>query len=238
MDINPFEFAGKTARRATETVDDLNQFLLNAVWDHTPAVLLGESKIAKKHSDSIREQIDHSLRHGDVTEAAHQMRREIYFCSTIDRLAGSKNELAARSGLKAVEEGLPPVAIGIRMDHATDNPVKNGFYTSEPDRIDVDLRNFRKWYEAQPLFALKEHLKLSAKVKHAESTGEPIKPQDIYSLAKFNFAFADLNLHFQDRIAANRYFADGLKYTKAAKEAGANITYLEEMSRRVGDRMR
>lgn len=112
MDINPFELAGKTVRRAYETVEDAYYLSQEVIADTIPyKLVLGDPGWAREHSEGIIDSAYKALNHNDIDEVAHQFHRELYFSSIVDKLAGSPNEAAAKSGLEAVERKEPASAI-------------------------------------------------------------------------------------------------------------------------------
>lgn len=229
---NLFEASCKTARRVFEGLDDTNSLLLNSVWDGTLG-FLGQDKIAKGHSNEINDQIKNSLRHGDLDEAALQMRRELFFCSTVDGLAGSKNELAARAGLRAIEKGLPPISIVSAMDHATDDPEKSGYFTRESDVIDVQLKDYKEQYENDPDRYCHSRVKLKNQIEQATAKNEPIDPQDRCKLAMYDLGYADRKANTSDADTVKKYVVEAKEMLKAAKKDGADTSLLDRVAARV-----
>lgn len=233
---NLFESTGKAVRGFAESFDDASQLFLNSVWDHSPGVYLVQDPLAKPHSDDIKQQIDMSLRHGDTEGAAEQMRRELYFCSTIDSLAGSKNELAARAGLKAIEKGLPPLTVMEAMDHATDDPTKDGLYSKESDVIDAQLKQYQDRYEADPAKFCHQRVKLHHQITEATKNHTPINPKDQCELAMYDLAFTDLKAKAGDRVV-EKFYLEAKEMLKAAKKAGADTAKLDKIADRVGSHL-
>jgi hypothetical protein len=112
MDINPFEIAGKTVRRTFETLDDTYNLLEDSIFASSPMRFVApHANFAESNTENIMEAADKALAHNDIEEAHYQFRREIYFSSLIDRLAGSPNEVAAKAGLDAIEQKSSACAI-------------------------------------------------------------------------------------------------------------------------------
>jgi hypothetical protein len=115
MDINPFEIAGKTVRRTYETVQDAYMLTEEKFCHSLPmSPLVGSSDWADTNTSEIMNAAQQALKHNDIEEASHQFRRELYFSSLVDKLAGSPNEAAAQAGLDAVARHENACAI----DHA------------------------------------------------------------------------------------------------------------------------
>jgi len=119
MDINPFELAGKTLRRTYETIEDTYS-LSEEVFCHSlpMKLVLGNCEWARGQSATIMDAAHQALKHSDVEEAAHQFRRELYFSSLVDKLAGSPDQVAAQVGLDAMDKKASPSAIEKAIDDA------------------------------------------------------------------------------------------------------------------------
>lgn len=229
---NLFEATCNTARRIVEGLDDTNNLLLNSVWDGTFG-FIDQDKIAKHHSDEINDQIQKSLRHNDVDGAAEQMRRELFFCSTVDGLSGTKNELAARAGLAAIEKGLPPIAIVSAMEHASDDPEMAGFYTKEPDVIDAKIKNYKEQYERDPDSYCHQRVKLKTQIEAAMKSHEPIDPKDRCQLAMYDLGFADRKANTEKEDVVRKYVVEANEQLKAAKKDGYDTSLMERILARV-----
>lgn len=119
MDINLFELAGKTARRTYETVEDAYTLTQEVITHTFPVSLVaGNQEWAREHSYDIMDSAYKALNHNDLDEVAHQFHRELYYTSLVDKLAGSPNEVAAKSGLDAIERKEPASAIEQAVENA------------------------------------------------------------------------------------------------------------------------
>ncbi len=119
MDINLFELAGKTARRSYETVEDAYTLTQEVITHTLPvSLVLGNQEWAREQSNCIMDSAYQALKHNDIEEVAHQFHRELYFSSLVDKLAGSPNEVAAQSGLDAVDRKEPGSAIDKAVQEA------------------------------------------------------------------------------------------------------------------------
>ncbi len=67
-------------------------------------LVLGNCEWARGQSASIMDAAHQALKHDDTEEAAHQFRRELYFSSLVDKLAGSPDQVSAHVGLDAVDK--------------------------------------------------------------------------------------------------------------------------------------
>jgi hypothetical protein len=233
---NLFESVGKTTQNIVESVDDASQLFLNSIWNHTPGALAVRDPLAKPHSDAIRSQIDLSLLHGDVNEAAEQMRRELYFCSTIDGLAGTKNELAARAGLDAIEKGLPPLAVSIEMEHATDDPYRKGLFSKEPDLIDWKLKLYQDDYQNNPARFCHRRVNLHNEITEATEKSEPVNPKDRVKLAMYDLAFSDFKVKSGDGEGVVKFVSEAREMLKAAKAQGEDTNLMERILLRVSSK--
>lgn len=235
MDINPFEIAGKTVRRSHESGVDAFMYAEHCFWNAMPTKpLIGDLGYAKGGSDNIMASAKAALSHNDTDEAAHQLKREVYFCSIIDELAGTKNELAARAGLKAIELGLPPIAVNVRMDLATDDPIKDGFYTREPDVIDQQLNSINDWYKRDYWGAAKYTMGLRETVRLEKGSNSLSLSRDAEYLAMIDFAMADQKAKLNDPLSAKTYYSEAIDAMTTAKRAGGNIENLRKIAGRVG----
>ena len=117
MDINVFEIAGKTARRAFEAVEDT----YNAVQENfTQEILHGlickPGTYSHGQASRISQAAREALEHEDIEEAEHQLHRELYFSSIFPVEAGSVDEQLARVGLKAIKENKTAKQVQDSMD--------------------------------------------------------------------------------------------------------------------------
>lgn len=231
---NFFENTGKTVRRVAEGLEDANQLLLNSIWDCSPGVFVEKDRIARRHSDAIKDQINMSLFHGDMDEAAYQMRRELYFCSTVDGLAGSGNELGARVGLKAIEKGLPPLGVKAEMLNANEDPKTDGYYSREPGLVEKQLQMYQDLYENDPADYCHKRVNLRNRILKATQKNEAIAPQDRCKLAMYDLAFAYLRAKAGDADKVKHVYVEAVEMLKAAKKAGVNTTQLERAANHVG----
>lgn len=102
MDINPFEIAGKTVRRTYETIEDAYTLTEEAFCHSMPmSFVFVNSDWTGAHSARIMDASQQALKHNDIEEATHQLRREVYYSSLVDKLAGSPDEVSAQAGLEA-----------------------------------------------------------------------------------------------------------------------------------------
>lgn len=119
MDINPFEIAGKTVRRAHETILDAYCYTEENFCHSFPMnIAFGRLDWSRDNSAAIMNAAHQALLHKDIDEAAHQLRRELYFASLFDKLAGSPDEMAARAGLDAIDRQQSPNAIDLAIREA------------------------------------------------------------------------------------------------------------------------
>jgi hypothetical protein len=173
MDINPFEVAGKTIRRSVETVLDTYNYAQSTVWHWLPAKPFNSYK--EESSEEIMRAAKMSLRHGDLSEASDQLNRELYFCSLVDDLAGSKNEVAARAGLDAIKQGQPSEVVSATLEQTAINTIK--------DRFEKDLVSMSSEYRS-----LAQRVRLDT-VIHVPRLG-----YDADNLAQFDAAYAEFKL--------------------------------------------
>lgn len=58
--------------------------------------------IGTEHSGDILLEARNALMRNDIQEAAHQLRRELYFCNALPKLSNSPYEKSAKAGLNAI----------------------------------------------------------------------------------------------------------------------------------------
>lgn len=103
-DTNLFENSGKAIRRAYEAIEDASVFAEEIFCHSFPQnSLLGSIDCAGGQAKNIFIQSVEALQHEDTIEAAHQLHRQIYFCSIEPKLKGSSDEKAAQAALAALE---------------------------------------------------------------------------------------------------------------------------------------
>lgn len=122
MDFNLFEIAGKASRRVIEGVEDLGMALEEAVSSRLLGLIIKPGSIARDHESHILDEARQSLRNGDITEAAHQLERELYFSSIMPTCAGSLQRKSAHAGLDAIKRGAGADSVAYDMDRAIFGP--------------------------------------------------------------------------------------------------------------------
>lgn len=234
MDINPFEVAGKTVRRTYEAAQDTYNYSQSALWNSMPGNPF--PNISQSASDTIIDAAKNAVRHNDLEEAAHQMRREIYFCSIVDKLAGSKNEIAAREGLKAIKFGMHPKDIPYFMDHATDD--ERGFFSQEPTEMQRTINSIKAWYQKDSIGAAKYLQYLHEKIAKEVRASNPVMYADLVDLATINLAIADLKLDQKDPLAARPLYIEANESLRRARCPGVAAGSLGEAREQVKQKLR
>ena len=105
-DINLFELGCKSVRRTFEAMQDLSA-LQDEFFDSFPIQILSTGKsshFGQKQQNRIIDQVNNSLHQNDLDEAAHQLRREVYFDTLMPDKVSKPQDNGAQAGLKAISE--------------------------------------------------------------------------------------------------------------------------------------
>lgn len=108
-DFNLFEVGGKCIRRTGEALEDAYNATEQVFTNSFPmSMALGNKRFwSGLQSEHILQQAVNALDHKDIDETAHQLHRDVYFCSLFPAEAQGPTERAALAGLAAIEKHQP-----------------------------------------------------------------------------------------------------------------------------------
>lgn len=99
---NILDATGNCIRRTSEVISDSILVLGDAVWNHPSLPVKNNNSDYKEHYKlDVENAACDALRRGDVDEAIHQLRREIYLCR---RLPGENNALLIEGSKKGLSD--------------------------------------------------------------------------------------------------------------------------------------
>lgn len=240
MDINPFEVIGKTIRRSNETLEDGSTYIFNGAWDCSIGLGWQHGKIAKEESDTIALAARDALSRNDLDEAAHQLRRQSYFCSTVDSLAGSENERAARAGLKAISQGESPLQVLQSIVCAPADPFAyHPLASTPPNLAERFFTQFQKEYETNTVKAAEEVVDLRHQLQKQKQFHDPNYAATARLLSVFDLAIADLKLDANDTTSARALYkeATGLTGSIPFDDPYRDLPNIIDIEKRVGSKI-
>ncbi len=233
MDINLFELAGKTVRRTAESVQDAGMFAEHCLWQNLPFTPEnGDLGYAREASKDIFKAAGKALEHNDMEEAGHQLRREVYFCSIVDELAGGSKELAAQAGLKAIAAGLPALEVTGLMNQAAKMPKSLGVVPSKPEAADMELKQIVDWANTDIHGLVDYHSGLKHQQSEAIAHHRPwyhVAGQE----ATLALGVTDYMLSQGELNAARGFYGEAEQYIKAAGQSKAEVQHLEPIQKQV-----
>lgn len=211
-----FESAGRTIRQTCESIDD-NFAVISPIT-------------AFRHSDKIMHDATAALLNADPIEAAHNLRREVDFCSLRKGLQNTKNDLAARAGLKALADGSSVTAVDERMRQAIRNPLKDEFLSKDPNLEERVFSGLKSDIHYNFLDTANRHPSLHQDVKRESLAHAAVFGKDAKFLALFDLAIADRGLESHDSLGIKLGFGEAcqlLPYLKKSGESAANIVAIK-----------
>lgn len=111
MDFNLYEAGKKGIDRFNESNFDLT----HALYSTVEGFIDSKKPETNKHCQNILGAAETALAHGDHEEAAHQLRRELFF-SRENFKPGNPYERAAQAGLRAIERGYASQNVSLEID--------------------------------------------------------------------------------------------------------------------------
>ncbi len=106
-DISSFAHQDNAPQRYVEKREDQLKLFEEAFFDSSPIRTIAGGSFAlvgTEHSGDILLEGRSALMRNDIQEAAHQLRRELDFCSAIPKLINSPYATSAKAGLNAINE--------------------------------------------------------------------------------------------------------------------------------------